>query len=254
LAYKAGAKGQVSLAYGKFRQSAKTEMLRVNNTLSSEKADHYILNYQLINNRRTFRVETYYKKYDDLVKYKNFDPSNLTNNGSGFAKGLELFWRDNQSIKNVDYWISYSYLDTERDYLSTPKAVTPSFASAHNFSAVYKHFIRSINSQIGVTYSFTSGRPYNNPNADTFNSGTTKNYQDLSANISYLPTPQIIIHLSCTNLIGRDNIFGYEYSSSPDANGVYASRAIRQPAPRFLFLGIFITLSKEKGINQLPTL
>jgi len=254
MAYKTDEAGQVSLAYGKFRQSPKAEWLRVNNALESEKADHYILNYQRVTSNRTFRIETYYKKYNDLVKFRNGDATNLTNEGTGFAKGIELFWRDNRSIKNVDYWISYSYLDTERDYLDAPYSVTPSFASAHNFSVVYKHFISHLKSQIGMTYSYTSGRPYNDPNVDAFNAGTTKNYQDLSANISYLPTSQIIIHLSCTNILGRDNIFGFEYSNIPDVNGVYASRAIRPPAPRFLFLGVFITLSKEKSINQLPTL
>ena len=254
MAYKTDEAGQVSLAYGKFRQSPKAEWLRVNNALESEKADHYILNYQRVTSNRTFRIETYYKKYNDLVKFRNGDATDLTNEGTGFAKGIELFWRDNRSIKNVDYWISYSYLDTERDYLDAPYSVTPSFASAHNFSVVYKHFISNLKSQIGMTYSYTSGRPYNDPNVDAFNAGTTKNYQDLSANISYLPTSQIIIHLSCTNILGRDNIFGFEYSNIPDVNGVYASRAIRPPAPRFLFLGVFITLSKEKSINQLPTL
>ena len=254
LAYKTGELGQVSFAYGKFRQSPKDEWLRVNNTLESEKADHYILNYQLITNNRTFRIETYYKKYNDLVKFKNGDATDLTNNGNGFAKGLEIFWRDNRSIKNVDYWVSYSYLNTERDYLNTPSSVTPSFASAHNFSMVYKHFVTKLKTQFGATYSYTSGRPYNDPNMDKFNAGKTKSYQDLSVNISYLPTSQIIVYISCTNLIGRDNIFGYEFADTPDVNGVYASRAVRQPAPRFLFIGVFLTLSKEKSINQLPTL
>ncbi len=254
MAYKTGDIGQVSLAYGKFRQSPKNEWLRVNNTLESEKADHYILNYQRITNNRTFRIETYYKKYNDLVKFRNGDATDLTNKGTGFAKGIELFWRDNRSIKNVDYWVSYSYLDTERDYLHTPYSVTPSFASAHNFSVVYKHFISKLKSQVGLTYSYTSGRPYNDPNMEKFNGGKTKAYQDLSINISYLPTSQVIVYLSCTNVLGRDNIFNYEFSDTADINGVYASRAIRQPAPRFLFLGIFITLSKEKSVNQLPTL
>ncbi len=254
MAYKTDDVGQVSLAYGKFRQSPKNEWLRVNNTLESEKADHYILNYQRITNNRTFRIETYYKKYSDLVKFRNGDETDFTNNGTGVAKGIELFWRDNRSIKNVDYWVSYSYLDTERDYLNAPYSVAPTFASAHNFSVVYKHFISKLKSQIGVTYSYTSGRPYNDPNMDEFNGGRTKDYQDLSVNISYLPTPQLIVYLSCTNVLGRDNIFGYEFSDTPNRNGVYANRAIRQPAPRFLFLGIFITLSKDKSINQLPTL
>lgn len=252
LALKTGKKGQVSLAYGTFRQSPKSQYLRVASQLQQEKADHYILNYQRIDNNRTFRIETYYKKYNDLVKFDALDQA--TSNGNGYARGIELFWRDNRTFKNVDYWVSYSFLDTERNYLNTPYAVTPSFASAHNFSIVYKHFITKLKSQFGLTYSYTSPRFYNDPNQDVFNGSKTPFYQDLSANISYLPKPFLIFHLSCTNLLGRDNIFGYEFSPTPDANGVYAGRPIRQPAKRFLFLGVFITLSKDKSFNQLPTL
>lgn len=255
LAYKTGKQGQFSFAYGRFRQSPKNEWLRLNTDLESEKSDHYILNYQHITeNNRTFRIEAYYKTYSDLVKFADGNPFNLTNSGKGFAKGVELFWRDNRSIRNVDYWISYSFLNTERDYLDSPYPTTPTFASAHNFSSVYKHFITTLKTQIGFTYSYTSGRSYNNPNQDKFNGGKTKSYHDLSANISYLPKPYVIVYFSCTNLLGRDNIFGYEFSNTPDSNGQYNSRAIRQAAPRFVFLGIFITLSKNKSINQLPSL
>jgi len=263
IARKAGA-GQFSLAYGRFRQSPHYMWLRTDQTLHAEKAEHWMLNYQLITNQRTLRAEVYYKRYNDLVKFATpstqppsaFDPGtgSLTNNGNGYARGAELFWRDNRSLRNVDYWISYSYLDTRRDYLYYPEATTPSFASAHNFSIVYKHFITKLKTQVGVTYSFSSARPYHDPNRSGFMQGRTPNYSDLSANLSYLPTSWIIVHFSCTNLLGADNIFGYNYVATPDANGVYAGRAIRQPAPRFLFLGIFITLSKNKTINQLPSL
>jgi len=154
----------------------------------------------------------------------------------------------------LDYWVSYSYLNTSRNYLNFPYASTPSFASPHNFSVVTKYFVRRIKSQVGLTYSFTSGRPYHNPNEESFNAGKTPNYSDLSLNISYLPSPSVIVHFSCTNILGRDNIFGYEYAAFPDDEGFYNGRAIRQAAPRFLFLGIFITLSKDKSVNQLPNL
>jgi outer membrane cobalamin receptor len=254
LAYKMGKKGQFSFAYGKFRQTAKNELVRVNHQLDPEKAEHFILNYQLVNDKRTFRVETYYKKYSDLAKYVQGDANVLDNSGDGFAKGLELFWRDNGTLNNIDYWISYSYLDTKRNYLNYPYEAVPTFASRHNLSVVAKYFIQSIQSQLGATYSITSGRPYNDPNSDKFNGGKTPTYSDLSFNWSYLPKPSLIIYFSCTNVLGRNNIFGYNYSATPDANGVYASRVITQPAPRFLFLGIFITLSKDKSMNQLPSL
>ena len=254
IAYKPGTKGQFSFAYGTFRQSARNLYLRVNNDLLNEKAEHFILNYQIITHARTFRVETYYKRYRDLVKFIDGDESRLNNAGSGYARGIEFFWRDNSSFKNVDYWISYSFLDTQRDYLNFPYAAVPSFASTHNFSFVYKHFVPVIKSQLGFTYSYSSPRTYYNPNKTDFNSDQTPYYQDLSMNVSYLPKNWLIIHFSCTNLLSRDNIFGYTFSATPDANGAYASRAIRQPASHFIFLGVLITLSKNKTINQLPNL
>jgi CarboxypepD_reg-like domain/TonB-dependent Receptor Plug Domain len=254
LAYKPGGKGQFAFAYGRFRQSPKNQYVRINHLLNPEEAEHFIFNYQIMTDRRTFRVETYYKKYASLVKFNNGNAFDLNNAGSGYAKGIELFWRDSKTVKNVDYWVSYSYLDTERDYLNFPSAAVPSFASQHNFSIVYKHFISKLKTQAGVTYSYSSGRPYYNPNDVPFNSDRTPSYQDLSANIAYLPKPNLIFYFSCTNLLGRDNIFGYQYSSAPDTNGVYVSRAVRQPADRFLFVGVFITISKNKSIGQLPNL
>ncbi len=254
LAYKPFRHGQFSLAYGQFHQTPQNQFLIVNQNLEEEKAEHYILNYQVVNNQRTFRPELYYKKYSNLIKFINGNSEQLANTGNGYAKGFELFWRDSKSVRNLDYWISYSYLDTERDYLDFPTLSTPNFASTHNFSVVGKKFISEIKSQLGVTYSYSSARTYHNPNSDHFNSGRTPAYQDLSVNLSYLPKPFLIIHLSVTNVLGRDNIFGYEYSETPDSSGNYASRAIRQPAKRFLFLGVFFTISKNKSINQLPNL
>ncbi|MBL7877846.1 MAG: TonB-dependent receptor, partial [Cyclobacteriaceae bacterium] len=103
---------------------------------------------------------------------------------------------------------------------------------------------------------YSSGRTYFNPNKplNEFNSDKTASYQDLSANVAYLPKNNLILYVSCTNLLGRDNIFGYQYSVVPDANGFYPRQPIRQAAPRFLFLGVFITLSKNKSVNQLPNL
>jgi hypothetical protein len=254
VAWKPGSQGQFSLAYGRFRQSAANQYVRNDTQLGSEKATHYIANYQLISNNRTFRVEAYYKKYDDLVKFEAGDVYQTSNGGNGYAKGVELFWRDNTTIKNVDYWISYSFLDTERDYLAYPHSAVPTFASKHNLSVVYKHFITKLKTQLGLTYSFGSGRTYYNPNGERYNGDMTPFYQDVSANISYLPRNWLIVHAACTNLLGRNNIFGYEYASTPDNSGVYASRALRQAANRFMFIGVFITISKNKSVNQLPNL
>lgn len=254
LAYKPGNQGQFSFAYGKFRQSAKNIYVVNQSDLASEKAEHFILNYQIITNQRTFRIETYYKRYFSLVRFLDSNGDKLNNTGFGYAKGLEVFWRDSKSIDKVDYWVSYSYLDTKRNYLNYPSSAIPSFASRHNFSVVYKHFITAVKTQVGVTYSYSSGRPYYNPNNPTFNNDRTPFYQDLSANLSFLPKGWIIIHASCTNLLGRNNIFGYQYGASPNSDGSYTGRTITQPAKHFMFIAVFITLSKNKTVNQLPNL
>ncbi|MTI23310.1 TonB-dependent receptor [Fulvivirga sp. RKSG066] len=255
LAHKLGEKGQVSLAYGKFNQQAQPDYLRVNNNLQSEKAEHYILNYQYLTGKRTFRIEGYYKKYSDLVKFQDaYDQASFSNLGSGFAKGFDVFWRDAQTFTGLDYWVSYSYIDTERDYQDFPTTATPAFSSKHNFSFVTKYFVQSLKTQIGTTYSFGSSRPYNDPNQEGFNTERTPAYHDLSVNFSYLYRSNVIIHASITNVLGVDNIFGYEYSDQQNDQGQFVGRAIKQQAPRFIFLGAFITLSKNKVANQMPNL
>ena len=189
----------------------------------SEKASHYILNFQYNNDRQTFRAEAYYKDYSNLVKFNTTTPmfnSVYNNNGSGYAKGLDLFWRDGSSIKNLEYWISYSYIDTERDYRNFPKQVTPSFVADHTASLVTKYFITDWKSQIGFTHSFATGRPYNNPNEIQFMNGKTKAFNNLSFNWAYLVSQQKILYFSVSNILQTQNVFGYEYVNTPDAAGV----------------------------------
>ncbi|PHN01035.1 TonB-dependent receptor [Flavilitoribacter nigricans] len=257
LAYKTTENSQFSAAFGHFRQTVQNEWLMRSPDLAQEQAEHYILNYQITAGKRTFRIEAYHKRYRDLIKYTTGAdqlPQQLSNGGSGYARGVDLFWRDNRTFRNVDYWVSYSYLDTERDYRNYPSAATPHFAARHNFSVVYKHFITGLKSQIGLTYTYGSGRPYHDPNRPGFMEERTPAYRDLSANLSYLFRDNIILHLSASNVLGREQIFGYEYAARPDENGSYPGRAIRPPAPRFLFAGIFITFSPDAVLNQLPNL
>ncbi|MBL6449527.1 TonB-dependent receptor [Fulvivirga sp. 29W222] len=255
IAYKTGENSQMSVAYGQFNQTGRNDLVRIKNSLEDERADHYIINYQREENGRTFRVEAYYKNYDNLIKFsQSYNPDSYTNNGDGYARGIDVFWRDNKTLKGVDYWLSYSYLDTERDYHNFPYQAAPTFASEHNFSAVFKYFINALKTQLGGTYSYASGRPFNNPNLELFNSEKTADYHDLSLNASYLLKSNVIIHGSVTNVFGFDNIFGFESSNEPNENGEFILRPVKQAAPRFIFLGVFITLSKDKSVNQLPTL
>lgn len=257
MAYKLSSKSQLSLAFGDFVQTPNADVIKYNQAVGSERAQHYILNYQFNHSGRLFRAEAYLKDYAHLIKYNTFRPefnSLYTNEGSGYARGLDLFWRDSKTIKNTDYWISYSFIDSERDYQNFPERATPSFIAKHNLSIVTKHWIEKLTSQIGFSYSINSGRPFNNPNENQFMNGKTKAYQNLSFNWAYLISQQKILYFSISNIFGNENVFGYQYASTPDQDGQFRRRAITQPADRFLFLGFFWTISADKKKNQLNNL
>lgn len=257
IAYKSGEFTQFSLAYGQFYQNPNGNFLKFSDDFVAENTSHLIANFQYVNQKQIFRMEAYYKGYEDLVKFDtefaDFS-SNYNNNGSGFAKGVDIFWRDNQSIKNTDYWISYSYLDTERDYRNFPVQSRPAFASAHNLSIVTKHWVEKWKSQIGFSYSFASGRNYTNPNQPGFLNNETKSYNSISLNWAYLIDQQKILYFSVNNVLGTKNVFGYNYANTPDINGTFAREAIVPNADQFFFVGFFWTISDDKKSNQLDNL
>ncbi|NHM03891.1 TonB-dependent receptor [Flavobacterium celericrescens] len=256
-AYKVSENSQFSMAYGNFNQTAKPDYLKFANHLNYESTSHYILNYMYNKSGKMFRAEAYFKDYDNLVKYDGTQPdytSNYNNKGFGYSKGLDLFWRDSKTIKNLDYWISYSFIDSERDYKNYESQVTPSFIATHNFSIVTKYWLDKLKSQIGVTYSFNSGRPYDNPNAVEFMNEKTKSYNNISLSWAYLLSQQKILYFSVSNITGSSNVFGYQYANSPDLAGQFQRQAITQTADRFFFVGFFWTISDNKKTNNLDNL
>ena len=231
-AVKTGKSSQLSMAFGEFYQNPEDDYLKFTSSLSPEKATHSILTYQYKEGSHTLRIEAYYKKYSNLIKYKEeYSPErgNYTNNGSGYARGIDIFWRNQQQLGKNDYWITYSFIDSKRNYRDFPEAATPYFVSKHNLSVVYKRFFMNINSFVAATYSFASGRPYFNPNNPDFMADRTKDYNDVSiglTHILYLFNTQTVVHLIVDNVFGFNNIYGYSYSNIPDSRGVYHSQPI----------------------------
>jgi vitamin B12 transporter len=258
LAYKTGEGAQVSLAYGIFYEKPLNTEIIYNTSLNYTKATHYIANYQVNRNSRIFRVEAFYKKYDDLVKSYPY----YNNNGTGYAKGIEFFLRDKKTFKNVDYWISYSYLDTKRDYLNYPEELEPNFAAKHTASLVMKRFVTKWKAGFNATYTFATGRPYYDLQFDNNSTkfiiadqGRTKNYNSMGLSAEYLPSlgkknakTFIVFFASVTNLLGQNQVYGYNYSY----NGIN-KEPILPPANRFYFIGCFLSWGidrSEDAINN----
>jgi hypothetical protein len=249
LALKTGEDSQLSAAWGVYYQTPQADYLKYTKALNYEKAIHYIVSYQFGNaSERLFRAEAYYKTYKKLITYNIGEynlPDNLQNNGSGYASGIDVFWRDQKSIKGLDYWITYSYIDTKRKYQYYPEKACPSFISDHNFSTVAKYWINKLSSQIGASFTVASGKPYNSSESVKFNDKRTKAYTDLSLNLShvfYIKNQYSVLYCSVNNVLGNNSILNYRTSWDTDTQGVYKLIPIRRNFKRVIFLGLFINL------------
>jgi vitamin B12 transporter len=258
LAYQLGKYSSAGFAYGIFYQNPERKYLPTSSLLNFSKATHYIFQYQMLTGVQTLRMEMFYKKYDDLYKtgYNAYGREVAgNNNGLGYAKGFEVFWRDKKTIKSVDYWISYSYLDTKRDFLNFPSLTQPSFAAKHTAAFVFKKFILPWKTQFNLSYNFATGRPYYriaydaNQNKNVFTDmGTTINYNSCSFSVNYLPsigkkgTKNFAVWvLSVNNVFGQKQVYNYNYSY----NGL-RKEAITPPSTRFVYIGCFLSFGTDR--------
>ena len=257
LAYKLGQQSQASLAYGTFYQTADTRYIAAPVNLDFTRATHYIAQYQKVTGLVTLRAELFYKKYQDLIKttVDNNREVAVSNSGKGYARGFELFYRDKKTIKMFDYWISYSYLDSKRDYQNYPYEIQPSFATKHTGNVVVKKFVPSLKTQFNANYAYATGRPYYNIRYDNtagkfniFDQGKTIDYHSLSLSVNFLPNvfkqganKFTVFVLSVSNVLGNDQVFGYNYSYNGSRK-----EAIVPPSKVFVYIGAFFSF----GVNR----
>lgn len=255
-AYRLGKQSQVSLAYGIFYQNPENQFLPSTARLDFSKATHYIAQFQKTTSLQAFRAEAYYKKYDDLVKtgWVNGQPGKaISNAGFGDAKGFELFWRDKKTITNFDYWISYSFLDTKRDYLNFPFAITPNFAARHTASVVMKKFSMPLKTGFNLAYNFASNRPYYNIQAagnqfKFMDRGEVPAYHNLSFSLNYIPVigkpnakSWAVYVLSVNNFLNLKQTYGYNYAFDGRRK-----QEILPPSRMFIFIGAFFSFGIDR--------
>jgi len=260
LAYKTGAHGQLSAAWGYFYQTPTTDLLRVGPALQFERAEHALLIYQHEAHARILRAELYQKTYARLATFDPahaFDPAAYQNAGGGYARGLDVLFRDRGTFRMADYWVSYGFLDTRRQYRADPVANIPTFAARHSLNVVGKYYVQRLHTQLGFTYSYGSGRRYQDPNRPGYNQSTLPAYQDLSLNAAYLTHwfgQFTIVYVSASNVLNRQNVYGYTFAGTPDASGQFRGTAVLPPAPRMLFVGVFISINKttKVDLNERP--
>jgi len=254
LSYKLSVNAQFSFDYGIFYQTPERRYIRPwSPELTFQQADHYIFTYQHLSRDYTFRTQVFFKEYAKLLRTDANAVEAVDVNGNGYAKGIELFWRDRKTIKGLDYWVSYSFLNTKRLYLNYPISAQPTFAATHTGSVVLKKFW--VKQMFGVNWSWnwSSGRPYLNPNkpADQFLSDRTIFYSTNNFSLNWLVKifkSNSVVVAGVNNVFNERQIFGYNYSSRlSDAAGQFIREAVTPPAPRSFFLGVFLSWGVDRS-------
>lgn len=216
----------LSLSAGSYSQEpADTILARGLAPSRSSLAHHYIAGLQYGHGNTLVRIESYYKKYSRLPLLRQ---GRYTADGYGTSRGFDLFIDDRSLLPNLNTMLSYSYNDSRRRYLDYLTEQQPHYVSRHNLRLALKYGISILS--LGLTESFASGRKSEGR--------TTPYYNSLDASVTWLASKRVIVYASLSNLLGRQNIYGY-HGGKPITNG----------SDRFLYIGIFVSLKSNKAYD-----
>ena len=222
---------------GRYTQLPENNCLVRRPQLMSEVCMQYNLGVQYDYEGRFCKAELYYKDYDRLALEETDADTKavfLTSNGYGHSKGIDLFFRDRASFKNLEYQLSYTYNIAKRKYREYLELTTPQYATRHNAAWVVKYSLPRLRSIVSVTDRFSSGRPYHNPMLPGLMDDEVKPYNSLDLGVTFLASKKVIIHASTSNILCRKNEFG-----KVDNKAVLAS------SDHFFYVGVYVTLGKK---------
>lgn len=226
---------------GRYTQLPENDWLVRSRKLMSEACMQYNLGMQYGYEGRFYKAELYYKDYNRLVLEETDTETGsvlLTSGGYGYSRGMDLFFRDRVSIKNLEYQLSYTYNISKRKYQRCSELTTPQYATRHNAALVVKYSLPRLHSIISLTNRFSTGRPYHNPLLPGLMNDEVKPYNSLDVGVTFLASKKVIIHASASNIFGRKNEFG-----KVDNKAVLASK------DHFFYVGVYVTLGKKAAYD-----
>lgn len=247
LGYKINANNNLSFSTGKYNQLPDQELLKFSDKLDYRSAYNSTITYDYVKGASKLQLDVFYKKYDNLVCYEKTGiiNTNLANKGKGESYGMSLFWKYN--IQHLEWWLSASHIEANIKKNDYPTKLVPDYLAKNKLNITAKYWISSLKSMVGMSFFIDDGAVFYN--SQTYEKKHSPSRHQLDVSWSYLAKPGVILHVGCKNIYGRKNVYGYEFSK------IHASqiRPISTANKQFIYIGVFITLSKSKR-NQLNSL
>lgn len=232
IGYKLNERSTIKFGWGIFHQIPDARLFSKsdgNPNLKSMQATHYVISYDYkIDNNNSFRVEGYYKDYNNLPLENKL--VNYNNNGKGFAEGIDMILKGKFPF-GLSGWISYSYINTKRKWMNDEILTNSDFDITNNLSLVAKYNLSAM-WQIGINFKYATGRPFTPVVSSVYqedrkifepvyginNSERYPDYRRLDFRITHLN--QLfgkyfaVFYVEALNILNFNNLFGYSYNES----------------------------------------
>jgi len=240
LSYQPNARLRVSASWGRYSQTAEDDWMALGGeTMGQSMADHAIVGIVYRRGGQHFRLEPYYKRYRRLPR---FAEDRWMASGRGYSRGLDLYNEGSYFGGRLVTTAGYSFCDAERDYLDYPEPSAPRYSTRHNLNLTARYYIASCRAFVGFAESYASGRPYHDPNKAGYMNAHAPAYNSVSMNLTFLVHPKVIVYASMSNLLGRKQIYGYNYSTDGSSR-----TPVLASSDRFLYIGVFISIKSNKA-------
>lgn len=235
----------VRLSWGLFHQFPAPDQFNTvtgNPALGAQRAQHWIAGVEHQRGDVLARVESYYKPYDDLLLAHPDSSINLTNNGTGTARGVDAFLKYGAFLETPIYGrLAYSYVESNRRqlrHLGTDAQFETGpapFDVTHNLTlvanATYPGLLAGGYLSGGVTIRYATGKPhtpvvdaipvadgaYYLPVEGPVGSDRLPDFSRVDAQVNYyLPlgdaSNNVVFYVSVNNVLDRVNVLEYEYA------------------------------------------
>ena len=229
----------LNAAVGSFYQTPASYQIALdpaNQLLKSSKADHYILGVeQRLSDDSKVSVEVYHKELKNVIVGSDTS-SILTNNGSGYADGIEFFLQKKLTDGMVGS-ASYTYSISKRKDTSAQAYYNFEYDRPHIFNLIIGLELGN-GWQIGAKFQYASGNPYTPvvgtiKKAGTYfvvdgvvNSARYPEYHKLDLRVDkkfYFTNWNLTFYLDLWNVYNRSNILAYTYKV--DQSGIITTNS-----------------------------
>jgi hypothetical protein len=220
-------------------------------SLPPMRAEHRIAGALLERGGLLLRVEAYHKRYRDLAQQTR--DYGIAGGGRGTSRGADVFARLS-GLPGLDLRLAYSFVDAWRTDPNTGTAARSPYDVPHTVTAVADRTFGS-RWRVGAAYRYATGRPFTpviGAAPDTARAGVwvpqygtpfgerlpAFHRLDLAASAlhAFWPGNLTVFFVGVTNVLDRENVYGYRYSAD------YGERVPeRSQFERAVYFGVSVT-------------